>query len=161
MSNLFAVVDTARDRRLYDLVYTALGPVCLFAGQLAPALRETAPYLVPLHDAEELLAAWRKDGIGQSWGIFLRSSMETPRIRKHLRKFLLAKLPDGRQVLFRWWDPRVFRVYLPTCEADDLKSWFEEVDEFICEMADGQGFEEFRGKSGTITSRRMDERGVL
>ena len=112
---------------------------------------------MPLHDAEELLAAWRKDGCGQSWGIFLRSSMEAPRIRRHLRKFYLAVLPDGRKVLFRWWDPRVFRVYLPTCGADDLKSWFEEVDEFICEMLDGKTFEVFRGKSGTFMRQQIEQ----
>jgi len=161
MSNLFAVVDTARDPRLYELVHTALGPVCLFAGDLAPAIRKTAPYLVPLHDAEELLNAWRKNGIGRSWGIFLRSSKEPAGIRRHLRNFLLAKLPDGREVLFRWWDPRVFRVYLPTCAADDLKIWFEGIDEFVCETADGVGYETFRGRSGTITSGRMDQHGIF
>jgi hypothetical protein len=161
MSNLFAIVDTARDRRLYELVHTALGPVCLFAGQLAPAVRETAPYLVPLYDAEELLSAWRRDGIGQSWGIFLRSSRETPSIRRHLRNFLLATLPDGREVLFRWWDPRVFRVYLPTCKADDLKSWFEGVDEYICETENGQHHELFSVRAGEITSHAIDINGIF
>jgi hypothetical protein len=150
MSNLFAVVDTARDPRLYELVHTALGPVCLFAGQLAPAIRKTAPYLVPLHNAEELLNAWRKDGCGQSWGIFLRSSRETPSVRRHLRNFLLAKLPDDQEVLFRWWDPRVLRIYLPTCEDDDLMSWFKEVDEFICETNNRGEFEAFRRKLGGL-----------
>jgi hypothetical protein len=160
MSNLFAVVDTARDRRLYDLVHTALGPVCLFAGQLAPAIRETAPYLVPLYDAEELLAAWRKEGRGKNWGIFLRSSKETPRIRKHLRKFLLAKLPDGRQVLFRWWDPRVFRIYLPMCNSDNLRDWFEEIDEFVCETPDGD-FAAFRANSGTLASKKISDSSLF
>jgi hypothetical protein len=161
MSNLFAVVDTARDPRLYELVHTALGPVCLFAGELAPEVRKTAPYLVPLHDAEELLNVWRKDGRGQSWGIFLRSSMETPRIRSHLRKFLMARLPDGREVLFRWWDPRVFRVYLPTCGEGDLKSWFEEVDEFMCETSDGIAAEIFKGTSGKLIRRENEMSEIL
>ena len=156
MKNIYAVVDTARDPRLYELVHTALGPMCLFAGQLAPAVRETAPYLVPLHDAEELLRVWRKDGIGQSWGIFLRSSMESPSIRRHLRKFLMATLPDGREVLFRWWDPRVFRVYLPACERDDLKFWFEGVEEFICEDIDGKTFERFQVRSGEVVRQEVE-----
>jgi hypothetical protein len=151
MSNLFAIVDTARDRRLYDLVYTALG-ICLFAGDLTPALRGTAPYLVPLSDADELLQTWRREGQGKNWGVFLRSSKESPRIRRHLRRFLLAKLPDDRQVLFRWWDPRVLRVYLPTCSTDELTSWFEDVDEFICETDNGE-MESFRHKGGSLSRR--------
>ena len=161
MSNLFAVVDAARDKRLYELVHTALGPVCLFAGQLAPAIRQTAPYLVPLHDAEELLNAWRKDGIGQSWGIFLRSSMEPPSIRRHLRDFLLAKLPNGSKVLFRWWDPRVFRVYLPTCNAEQLKLWFANVEEYVCEDEEGQGFIRYRNRDGTLMEEFVDSYGGL
>ena len=122
------------------------------AGDLALAIRETAPYLVPLYDADVLLETWRRDGQGKSWGIFLRSSREAPRIRRHLRKFLLAKLPDDRQVLFRWWDPRVLRVYLPTCSADELKDWFEDMDEFICETDDGE-MESFRHKGGSLSRR--------
>jgi hypothetical protein len=158
MSNLFAIVDTARDRRLYDLVYTALGPMCLFAGDLAPAIRDSAPYLVPLYDADVLLETWRREGQGKSWGIFLRSSKQPPRIRRHLRRFLLAELPDDREVLFRWWDPRVLRVYLPTCSADELTSWFEDVDEFICETDNGE-MESFREKKGILSFklRSFDE----
>jgi hypothetical protein len=150
MSPLYAVVDTARDPMLYDLVHTALDPYCLFAGDLAPELRRTAPYLVPLDDAEQLLNAWRTEGRGQSWGIFLRSPQERARIRRHLRHFNLAQLPDGRRVLFRWWDPRVFRVYLPTCDAEDLKAWFAGIDEFACEAPARSAFDVFRDSGGML-----------
>ena len=37
--------------------------------------------------------------------------VEDGRPRGHLRKFLISKLPDGRQVYFRYYDPRVLRTY--------------------------------------------------
>jgi hypothetical protein len=58
-------------------------------------------------------------------------------------------------VLFRWWDPRVFRVYMPTCNEDDLKQWFANVDEFACENADGAGFTIYRHRDGILAEERV------
>jgi hypothetical protein len=32
--------------------------------------------------------------------------------------------PDGRRLYFRYYDPRVFRVYLPTCNAEEMEQVF-------------------------------------
>jgi len=100
--------------------------------------------------AERLIEAWRTDGLGQSWGLFLSSSEEQSHIRHRLRTFNQAKLPDGRMALFRWWDPRVFRVYLPTCNADHLATLFAGVDHYVCENEDGAGFTIYRNHEGTL-----------
>jgi len=47
--------------------------------------------------------------------------------------FLLAQLPDGNAVFFRYYDPRVWRVYWPTCTPDEKAKWMEGVEEFIAE----------------------------
>jgi hypothetical protein len=150
VSRLYAVVDAARDKRIYDLVQDALFPMCLFRTDVVSPLARSAPYLVPVEHAERLIEAWRRTGLGQSWGIFLRSGEEQARLRQRLRTFNQAKLPDGRVVLFRWWDPRVFRVYMPTCNADDLALWFAIVDEYLCENIDGDAFTIYRKRTGTL-----------
>ena len=111
---------------------------------------------MPVEHAERLSEAWRKIGRGESWGIFLRSAQGQARVRQRLRTFNQAKLPDGQVVLFRWWDPRVFRVYLPTCDADDLKQWFASVEEYICETEDGAGFMIYRNGDGGLTQKRVE-----
>ena len=156
MTTLYAVVDCARDPRIYDLVHDALFPMCLFRTEVVSPLGRAAPYLVPVEHAERLIAAWRRHGLGQSWGLFLTSSQEQARVRQRLRTFNEAKLPDGRVVLFRWWDPRVFRVYLPTCDAGDLVTLFAGIDSYVCENDDGAGFTIYLNREGTLATERVD-----
>ena len=59
-------------------------------------------------------------------------------LRKQFRHFLLAELPDGRMVMFRFYDPRVMRPYLPTCNRDELGLWFSNVNAFVMESEDGR-----------------------
>ncbi len=56
---------------------------------------------------------------GGSTGAFLLSALRISRsLRKHFRTFLMVKSPEGDRLYFRYYDPRVLRVYLPTCNAD-------------------------------------------
>lgn len=142
MSELYAIVDCARDRRIFDLVHDALFPMCLFATDILSPVGRNAPYLVPVEHADRLMNAWRTVGAAQNWGLFVRSSLPQARLRQRLRTFNLCRVPSGKTVLFRWWDPRVFRIYLPTCPSEDLAPWFDGVDDFICERAAG-GYERF------------------
>lgn len=150
MSELYAVVDTARDPRLYKLAILSNTAQCLFAGELSEEIKQVSPYLVSMHDAGLLMRAWEDYGQGQHWGIFIRTSMGMNRLRQHLRKFNLAKLPDGRVVLFRWWDPRVLGAYLETCSAGDLNSWFSGVEEVFCEDRIGDAFCAFSNVGGVV-----------
>jgi hypothetical protein len=70
---------------------------------------------------------------GQSWGIQCLSPRALTDVRRHFRHFLQAKTPDGTVGLFRFFDPRVWRVYLPTCDSAELKRWFNSIEEFRCE----------------------------
>lgn len=157
MSTLYAVADCARDNRIYDLVHDALFPMCLYRTEVVSPLGRAAPYLVPVGHADKLLAAWRREGVGQSWGLFVLSSeQQQAPLRQRLRIFNQAKLPDGRIVVFRWWDPRVFRVYLPTCNAEELGLWFASVEEFVCEAEGGAGFHIYRNADGVLRDQRVE-----
>ncbi len=133
MSRLYGIVDTARDPRLYPLVIQSPSYECLYAGEIKEPLDRAAPYLVELTDETPLKEIWRTEGWGQAWGILIRSSLELKALRRHLRKFLMAQLPDGRAVLFRFYDPRVWRTYWPTCTPEEQAQWLNGVDEFIAE----------------------------
>ena len=156
MTAIYAVADCAREARLYDLVQDALFPMCLYRTEALSKLSRASPWLLPVEHAEKLMAAWRRDGLGQSWGLFVRSSDEQARLRQRLRTFNQAKLPDGRIVVFRWWDPRVFRVYLPTCNAEELGQWFASVEEYVCEAEDGAGFHVYRNAGGVLDDKRVE-----
>src|SRR5215216_2169579 len=133
----YGLIDAARDDRLYELVAASRAHACLFAGELDPELERAAPYIVRLTDDSPLCEAWRDEGRGQSWGIQCTSTSSLAEVRRHFRHFLQAKLPDGTVALFRFYDPRVFRTYLPTCTPHELAPWFLEVSEYRVEAEDG------------------------
>ncbi len=133
MSRLYGIVDTARDPKLYPLVIQSPKYDCLFAGKLAEPLKRAAPYLVELTDDTPLREIWRTEGWGRAWGILVRSELELKDLRRHLRKFLLAQLPDGDTVMFRFYDPRVWRTYWETCTPDEQSSWMLGIEEIIAE----------------------------
>jgi hypothetical protein len=147
---LFGIVDAARDPRLYDLALSAAEQVCLFAGDLAEPLARAAPYLCVLGQEDELFRAWRDEGWGRSWGITFRSAAALSELRRHFRKNLQAMMPDGAVALFRFYDPRVWRMYLPTCQGDDLANWFAAVEEYQVETEDGLGSIRYRMGAGAL-----------
>lgn len=144
MPVLYGIVDGARDHRLHALATATSEHACLFAGKLEPSLERAAPFLVRLDSGSRLLAAWRSEGWGNAWGILCISSASLGELRRHFRRFLQARLPDGRTVLFRFYDPRVFRAHLPACSTETLAAWFACVDEFRVEAEDGAGVQPFR-----------------
>lgn len=138
MTSLFGLVDAARDQRLYRLIQQCPEQACLFGGRVEPPLALAAPYIVHATPDNPLFHAWREQGWGQSWGIWCRAAAPLADVRRHFRKFLQAVLPDGDVVLFRFYDPRVWRVYLPSCQPPELAQWFTGIDEYAAEGEKGE-----------------------
>ncbi len=141
-ARLFAVLDGARDPRVHERV-TSERPSdwrCLYAGPLPPALERAAPYLVRLTPGSGPLDLLLEDARGESVGVLVASpeGVDIDRLRRHFRRFLKATGPDGRTLIFRYYDPRVLRVYLPTCNRDELGILFGSVvSRYIVEQRDG------------------------
>ena len=154
-SEVYAVLDGARDNRIYPEVHALAGARCLYEGKLEQPLAETAPYLVLLDAGDAFTATILTEGWGRSWGIFLSSSAPPEEVRRHLRQFL--KVEDDREqpLYFRYYDPRVFRVYLPTCDAKELKLFFGPVQRFWCETGDGRSILEYERKGPALKQRAL------
>jgi hypothetical protein len=132
-----AILDGARDERIFRAVDSCnLDKCCLYAGRLPLVVQEVAPYLVVLERDHDLTHMLLEEGWGQSWGIFLRSEAPVPALRRHFRNLLKVKDQQGRHLIFRWYDPRVLRVYLPTCYPDELEIVFGPVEKFYLEGDD-------------------------
>ncbi len=132
--DVWMIVDSARDRRVFPLLLEChLEYTCLYSGPLHPALETVAPYLVQLdydyRDTRRLIRqAW-----GNSWGVFLKSGTSMERLRRHLREFLIVRDTRNQRLLFRYYDPRVLRAYLPTCNSGELRTIFGPIDCFSLE----------------------------
>ena len=149
-SELFAIVDTASDPRLFGWVTACREYQCLFSGKLEPPLQAAAPYLVKLSTESLLYKAWQNEGWGKNWGIFCSSTASIHELRKHFRQFLSARLPDGMIVQFRFYDPRVWRIYINTCNQADLKNWFAHVLEYTVEAEGGTHSSHYKYSDGVL-----------
>jgi hypothetical protein len=137
-NQLFAVLDGARNEGIYAAVATSgCEYECLYRGELEPDLAEVAPYLVRLQQDHPFTYWLAGKGWGDSWGIYLQSAASLKEVRQHLRKFLMVYDPDAKPLYFRYYDPRVLRVYLPTCDAEELQKVFGPVQSYLLENEDG------------------------
>lgn len=133
---LLAILDAARDARILP-VLRHYNEQCqsLYELQSAQALAAVAPYLVSLPPQSPLLHFLTQQTWGLAWGVYLNSTLPFEEVRKHLRRFLVVRTEQGEELLFRFYDPRVLRVYLPTCSA-------QEAGEFLgalkCYMVEGE-----------------------
>ena len=109
---------------------------CLFQGQTAKELSDVAPYLLALDPKSELAAWLFGEGWGQSWGIHVVSAAPIDEVRTHFRHFLMVLDHMGKAFYFRLYDPRVLRVFLPTCDAEQLRALFGPIEAFIVEDDD-------------------------
>ena len=154
-ARLYGVLDCSRAPELYEHA-ARLEPEassCLFEGRLAEEVRRVSPFLVELAPADPLSRLWRTQGWGQAWGILISSRAGLPAVRRRLRHFTQVRLPDGAgPVLFRFWDPRVFRVYLPTTPPPDMAGWFQEIERYIVETPDGAGSIRYSLRNGALAA---------
>lgn len=153
----WAILDAARDPRIYDAIARSdRENVCLFAGRLTTQLKLASPYLVQLARDDRLTAFVLDHGWGNAWGVFLRSNASTETLRRHFRKFLRVTDEKGRRLLFRYYDPRVLRIFLPTCLPDELTTIFDAVDRFLVEAETGDRMIEFQFTGWKLDTSTID-----
>lgn len=132
--NTYAILDAARDKVIYTRIISSdIKSMCLYHGTKSVELATVAPYLVALERDGEFTDWLINQGWGKSWGIYLRAHEPLEPLQRHFRKFLMVYTEDAKPLYFRYYDPRVFRVYLPTCNETELKTLFGPVAFFFAE----------------------------
>ena len=53
--------------------------------------------------------------------------------KRHFQTILMVYDEKGTSFFFRFYDPRVFRVYLPTCIAGKIETIYGPVEKYITE----------------------------
>lgn len=133
----------------------------LYRGQSEESLASVAPYIFQAEKGEEFERWYFEKGWGDSWGVLVFSNEDMKSLHKHFRKFLMVKTEDGEELYFRFYDPRVLRIFLPTCDKDQLKEFFGLVNYFICEDEDSGFGIVFSFQDGLLKQERITKEMVL
>jgi hypothetical protein len=146
----YAIVDSAQDPALLAKVKSCRQHACLISGELDPVLAAALPWIVALDPEEQLAMAWRVEGEGRNWGILVQSPLDLDQLKRHFKKFLNAKLPDGMIALFRFYDPRVMRAYLRAANMEERESWFQGVTRYSIETEQAGQYHDFTIRDGRL-----------
>jgi len=137
---LYAVVDSARDRDLASSAFHNfyLNRESLFVNA-APHMNDVAPYVVAMeyrgtypYAHSGYLDLWA-ERLGGAAGFLLLSTAGPGRVVRHLRGLFEVEDEDRRSFYFRYYDPRVLRVYLPTCTGEEAKEFFGPIGTILVE----------------------------
>jgi hypothetical protein len=129
----------------------------LFRGEQARELATVAPYLVHLLRDDPFTEWLFTYGWGNNWGITIESSaaLSMGELRRHFQSFIMVYDPVGKPLFFRYYDPRVFRVYLPTCNESELKTVFGPVNAFYVEAEDSGYLMHYSLAEGKLVDRKV------
>lgn len=144
-TRVFAILDGASIPDLPTQLYRLDPPnYCLFRGSLSPDVAEVAPYLVELLPGKPFSDWVLTKHFGKSRGIIAHSPSSIKEMRRHFRSIFKVYSEEGNPMLFRFYDPRVLRKFLPTCNGDELKVFFGKVNAYFAEDENPEDLLEFR-----------------
>jgi hypothetical protein len=155
--SLYGIVDAARDLEL------AFEAKCLyeqeirmlFEGEVASALADVAPYLMMIDPNGGYLRNWARHW-GKCAGILFTTSADSHDLYAHLRHIFIVKDEQDQPYFFRFYDPRVLRIFLPTCTPQQLSEFFGPVRRWICETTEGDGCTVYvRGAQGQLEQETL------
>jgi len=157
-TNIYAVLDGASVPDLPQVLLEQQPEnICLYRGELEPDMAAVAPYLVKLEYDHPFATLVCEQGWGNHWGIFVLTPAEIDirTLRNHFRKILMVYDPDGKLIYFRYYDPRVLRTYLPTCNAEETEIVFGPVATYILEDEDPSVFLTFSSDGGKVRIEKV------
>lgn len=131
---LYALLDAAREARVPGILRNVPEHSdCLYEGQKARDLAPFAPYLVEIGGDSPFLNELAANAVGGAYCVFLLSKSPFDEVRRHFRHFLMVQTEDGKEVYFRFYDPRVLRVFLPSCNEEELRKFMGPIQSFWME----------------------------
>ena len=155
---MYMLLDTARDQRIYTRLTEFGGSLqarSLYQGDIGESLANVSPYLLSLPEDQQESCWFAEAGFGQSWGLFVTTLVGFDDLRRHLRKFNIVYREDGTPLVFRFYDPRVLRRFLPLCTIEELRRLFGPIESFLTETAEADALIRFTLGAGKLVETRL------
>jgi hypothetical protein len=153
---IYAVLDGARDRRIGGWVSDTRAPAwCLWRGKLPAVVERVAPFLLRLERGREYTDRLFSVGWDSAWGILLAGDVPSRELRRHLRRFLRVRTEQGRIMTFRYYDPRVLRIFLPVLSGTEAAEFFGPIEAFAAAGESPDVFHVFRRNGSGVEDRAI------
>ena len=133
----------------------------LYRGKSEVSLSGVAPYLFSFDPQTEFGKWYMLNGWGNSWGVLVYSEIDLKALVKHFRHFLMVKKEDGEQLYFRFYDPRVLRAFLPSCDRQQLNDFFGLINYFMCEDEDPTNSLVFSLRNGELVVKEIKKEELM
>lgn len=144
---VFLLVDCAQDGKILQMLgEQAAAAQTLFNGPNLGTMIPFSPHLVVVEKEGKLIEDLLVEGWGKAWMCFVLAHEPFSIVRDHLREMLIAENPEGKEVFFRYYDPRILRRFLPVCSPAEARQFFgpvvqfwteDETPEFLLQFAPG------------------------
>ena len=128
---------------------------CLYRDSPDQKMTSVAPYIFRFQQNTPFADWYMQEGWGNSWGILFKSSYGLPDLYKHFRKFVRVMTEEQKEIYFRFYDPRVLRIFLPNSEATDIRDFFGPVEFFAPEAEDPAVLLKFMQTNGALKSQEI------
>ena len=130
---------------------------CLMRGDLGPDMIHVAPYVSFMIEDDKFTNWVFEHALGRNAVIFINTRFSITEMRNHLRSLMTVHDEDGNPMLFRFYDPRVFRKFLPTCDSGQLETFFGKIDAFFVESEDGTELIRYRIHEGSLEIEEQEK----
>ena len=117
-------------------------------------MADCAPYLVHLTANSPALETLVQASWGKGWGIYLTSMESLKKIRRHLRRLLIVQTEDKRKLYFRFYDPLILNLFLPSCVSTELSRMFGPVSTYWTEDGCADVLRELTFKDSKLYEKR-------
>lgn len=138
-ASLYMIIDCAQDARIYPEILNSMNAkCCLFSDEhVSTRIKAVAPHLIKIKHVDEAIYWCIREGLHRNWMIFLISKVvHVSDLRLHLKRFSIVQGPEGKQYLFRFYDPRVLPTFIRSIEQGQsdffrhvLKIWIPKISE--------------------------------
>lgn len=124
---LYMLLDAAQDRRILPALENSLHTrACLFSEeQISSELKAVSPFLVKIKKIDAFVMWCLSEGLHQHWMIFFTSpEIHVSELKLHFKRFSHVNSTDGKQLFFRYYDPRVLPTFLAVSDQRDRLEFF-------------------------------------
>jgi hypothetical protein len=156
-TKLYCILDGAAIPDLPKRLYETRPPKYpLLRGELSPDMVHVVPYLVQLLPFGEFTKWIIDESFGKNWGIFVHCRFSITEMRRHFRALMNVHDETGKPMLFRFYDPRVIRKFLPTCEPDQIETFFGKVETFFVEAENEEKLLSYKFENNELKQGEID-----